>query len=191
MCQRCQNSVGRLEGCVEVLLETVAEQEGYAYGHVAVAREIAIKLYGKPERSHEVFKAAVKSRVVKHAVDKVARDKVGDDHLFDDAEYYEIYALGCHLARSHGVGLDLRKHILGPHHRTSQQGREKGEVKQIVKRIAARVGVAAVYVDYITYGAECKERDARREQHVDGVDMGGEEVVDGGDEQAEIFEIGQ
>ena len=65
------------------------------------------------------------------------------------------------------------------------------QVKQIVKRIAARVGVAAVYVDYITYGAECKERDARREQHVDGVDMGGEEVVDGGDEQAEIFEIGQ
>ena len=29
------------------------------------------------------------------------------------------------------------------------------------------------------------------QQHVDGVDMSGKEVVDCGDEQAEIFEIGQ
>ena len=146
-----------LERGVEILLESVAEQQGYTDGYVTVAREVAVELDGEAEGGHHVLESAVEGGVVKDSVDEVARDKVGYHHLLDDAEHDEIDALGCHVTCRHGIGLDLRQHILGTHHGTRQQRREEGEKEQIIERIAARVGVAAIDVDYVADGPEREE----------------------------------
>ena len=150
----------RLVGRVEIILEAVAEQQGDADGHVGVSGEVAVELQGEADGSHHVLEAGVERGVVEDAVDKVAGDIVGDYHLLDKSGDDEKEAFGHHGACSHGVFLDLRKHVFGPHHRAGEQGREEGEEESVVEEIAARLDLAAVDVDHVADRTESEEGDA-------------------------------
>ena len=47
------------------------QQQGNAYRHVAIAREVAINLKGVSINSHKVLNTRIKQRIVEDAIDKI------------------------------------------------------------------------------------------------------------------------
>lgn len=67
--------------------------------------------------------------------------------------------------------MHLRQHILGPHHRTGQKRREKGQIKRVCQKIATRLNLTTVDVNYIAYRPEREKRYARRKYYIQRVEF--------------------
>ena len=132
-----------LERGFEVVKETVSEHQGYAYGDVAVAREIAVELYEETVDSHEVFKPAIQRWVVKHAADEVFAYIIGYYNFLYQTGDDEKQAVADHLAGGGLVGGDLRQHVFGTDYRAGKQSREKRKEEGVLKQIAAWIHLPA------------------------------------------------
>ena len=146
-----------LERGPEIILETVAHQQCYADGHVAVSREVAVYLDGEPECTHKVLEARIEGRVVEYSVHEVAAYIVGYHHFFYESGHDEEHAFRYHGMRGHGVFLYLWQHVLGADHRSCQKRWKEGEEECVVQEIPAWLQLPSVYVHDIAYGAETEE----------------------------------
>ncbi len=98
----------RLKRCTEIIGKPITEQQRYTDSHIAISREITIKLNYETEYGHCVLEAAIQSRIVKHTVDKVTADKVGNDNFLYQSGNNEKQPLAYHCPGRCGISLNLR-----------------------------------------------------------------------------------
>ena len=99
---------GAAVGGVEVDGEVETQQQGNAYGHVAVAAEVTIYLHGIAIDAQQVLDAGIQGGVVEDAVHEIERDIVADNGFLEQTDDNEIHSLGKHHAGETDNGNDTR-----------------------------------------------------------------------------------
>ena len=59
------------------------QQQGDAYGHIAISREVAINLQRIAINGHEVLNTRIEERIVEHPIDKVDANIIGNDGFLE------------------------------------------------------------------------------------------------------------
>ena len=146
-----------LVGAVEVLRKVEAEQEGYAYCHVGVAREVAVDLQGVSIDCQEVFESAVEVGLVEDALDEVDGYIVGDDCFLEESGDDVEDACSEHLAGDHEGTPYLQDEIACPDDGACHELRKEADVEGIVEQSVERPDVAPIYIDGVAEGLEGEE----------------------------------
>ena len=158
---------GGLVGRVEIDVEVEAKQQGYAYGHVAVAGEVAVYLERVAIDSHQVLDAGVKQGIVEHAVDEVDADVVRDDDLLDQACHYEGYAASHHAVRDNDRTVQLGDEVACTDYGACHELREERDVEGIVEQTADGLYRAAIDINGVAQRLEREERNSDRQEDVE------------------------
>ncbi len=174
-------------GNVEVLHRPDAEQLARADGHVRVAGEVAVNLYGIKDRRQQQGASAlclVRGEYMIHVHCAV----VGDDHFLEKSpEDLPESVHACRIVEGPGPG-ELRQQVRRPVDRASQELGEESHVSEINNGIPCGFQFLPIDVDAVTYCLERIETDADGQDEVqqeplgpaaeEGVGEGcGEEVI--------------
>ena len=87
-----------LIGAVEVDVKSKSQKQRQTYGHIAIAREVAVDLQSIAIYAHKVLKTRVKRWIVEDAFHEVDADIVGNHYLLDGSAHYIHHAGAEHRA---------------------------------------------------------------------------------------------
>ena len=147
----------RLERGIEIGFESVAKQQCYSYGHVAVAAEITVELQGKTKAAHKILKARVERRIIEYPVHEIAAYIIGNNHLLNQTAHNQKQTFAHHFTRGMRVGRHLWQHVLRADNGACKQRRKEREIESIIKEIACGCNMSSVYVHKVTYRTKCKK----------------------------------
>ncbi len=184
---------GGLVGAVEVLGELESEQEGYAYRHVGVAREVAVDLEGVAIDGKEILEAAVKVGLVEDTLHEVDGDIVGDDGFLEESCYDEEDAGAEHLTGDEEGTANLRNEVARTDDGTCHKLGEEADVEGVIEQAVEGAYGATIDVDGVAERLEGEEGDADGQEDVarlphDGLQIGAAD--DGGHIDAPVGEQG-
>lgn len=180
-----------LVGAVEVLWELESEQEGYAYRHVGVAREVAVDLEGVAIDGKEILKSAVEVRLVEDTLHEVDGDIVGDDGFLEKSGHDEEDACAEHLTGDEEGTANLRNEVTRTDDRTCHKLREEADVEGVVEQAVEGTYRATIDVDGVAKRLEREEGDADGQEDVAGLPHDGLQIGatdDGGHIDAPVGE---
>src|SRR5215211_5392760 len=179
-------------GPVEVLREDEAEEQRQPDRHVRVAGEVAVDLRGEAVDREQDLRARVGEGVVEDRIHDASRKLVCDDGLLDEAAGYQEQARSGQNAPRVARHAQLGEQLVRPHDRSCDEVGEEGlQDRHVAER--GRTGVAAIDVDDVGDRLEGEERDPDRQDDLQQRERRPEpkrveEVVDLGDEEAEVLE---
>ena len=184
------NGIG-LPRRVEVHRDRETEQGRDTYRHIAIAREVAIDLYGVAIETQEHLTAGEERGIVENAIDEVLRDIVGDDTLLRQSDEHEVGAHAKELVADLQRTADLRGKVGGPDDGARQQRGEEGDVEGIVQEALHRLHLAPIDVHDIGDGLEGVETDAHGQENVPRLEIAPDHLRHHSREEIGVFEVAE
>jgi len=183
---------GRLIGCIEVLGEAEAEQQCDSYGHIGVAREVAVDLQCVAVDSHQTLESRIQSRLVEDTVHEVERYIIRDDGLLHKADDDKADARTEHSLGNHQRAANLRNKIPRSHNRACHKLREEREVEHIINPSLQRFYLATIDVDGVAHRLEHEERDSHRQKDILKVEKScTKQLIRDVNQEVGVFEVAQ
>ncbi len=186
---------GRDIRVIEILRKAEAEQQRDTDGNVGIAGEIEIDLESETIDRQQYRCGIAAGHVVPDRVGG-GRERIREHHLLHEAEHDQRDRVRDLLPRQALGMVEFVEELAGAHDRAGHQLREERDEQSVVEQAAARLEFAAVHVDGVAHALECVERDADRQQHIDGAEVQRtagccRDVVGAGDHEIRVLEEGK
>ena len=182
---------GAAVGGVEVDGEVETQQQGNAYGHVAVAAEVTIYLHGIAIDAQQVLDAGIQGGVVEDAVHEIERDIVADNGFLEQTDDNEIHSLGKHHAGDADRFADLRGKVAGSHNGTCHELGKERHVESILQQVGQWLERTAVDVDGVAHALEREETDAHGQEDVPRLEVVANHLREHAGKEIGVFEVAE